>query len=205
MGVIAWAIHQEQPEKARELLQQAFAALPDSRGTPHSSSFASFGAATDLLRWAEQIDPERVTDYFWTTVRHYGGPSGGAWSPDEAMAADAKQQAQLVLLLSLYPISPDLPQHLIQPVFEYWESQIGEKGSRFTDQQGTFMAMALADPERAVDFAVRSYQALETEERRYIPQPWEQIGNTLTRNRDEIGEAITREVYHRWVIDRFDF
>jgi protocatechuate 3,4-dioxygenase beta subunit len=204
LGVIAWAIRQEQPEKARGLLRQAFAALPDSRASQHSHASATFGAAMDLLRWAEQIDPERLTDYFWTTVSHFGGMSGGAWSPDQAMEADAEQQSQLVLLLSLYSIAPDVPRQLIAPGFEYWESQIGQKGTRFTDGQGTFMAMALSDPERAVDFAVRFHQGLDAEHRRYIPQPWEVIGHALTRNRDELSEAITRDVFHRWVVDKFD-
>jgi hypothetical protein len=93
---------------------------------------------------------------------------------------------------------------LIAPGFEYWESQIGQKGTRFTDGQGTFMAMALSDPERAVDFAVRFHQGLDAERRRYIPQPWEVIGHALTRNRDELSEAITRDVFHRWVVDKFD-
>lgn len=204
IGVIAWAIHDTQPEKARELLRRAYAALPDLRGTHTSYADASFGAAMDLLRWAEQIDPERVTDYFWTTVSYYGGPSAGAWSPDEARAADVKRQAQLALLLALYPLDVDLPKQMIQPVFEYWHGELASPNVRFTDQAGTFMAMAMADPERAVDFAAEFYEALPAEQRRYIPQPWEVIGNTLTQDREAIGKTVTQKVFHRWVIDNFD-
>ena len=45
---------------------------------------------------------------------------------------------------------------------------------------------------------------LDAESRRHIPQPWQVIGNTLTQDRMAIGKAITREVFHRWVIDQHD-
>ena len=64
--------------------------------------------------------------------------------------------------------------------------------------------MAMTDPERAVDWAIRFDDELDKELRRRIPQPWEVIGNTLTLDREGVGKMITREVFHRWVIDQYD-
>jgi hypothetical protein len=92
----------------------------------------------------------------------------------------------------------------MEPVFQYWEVQFGTQSNRFTDHEGTFVAMALTNPERASDWAIRFHEQLDVNDRRYIPQPWEVIGKTLTNDRGSIGEFITREVFHRWVIDQFD-
>ena len=205
LGVIAWAIRETEPQRARELLQQAFAAI---RGPQDGGSYDSddgFGAAVELLRYAERIDPQRLTEYFWTAVSFYPGPSAGAWSPDEALPADADRQAQLALLFSLYKVAPKLPRQIMEPVFAYWESHPGTHEIRFTEHQGTFMAMALTDPQRAADWALKFHEELDPERRRYIPQPWEVIGDTLTKDRDAIGESMTRDVFHHWVIDQFDF
>jgi hypothetical protein len=67
------------------------------------------------------------------------------------------------------------------------------------------MAMAMTNPQRAADWAIRFNEQLDKESRRRIPQPWEVIGNTLTFDRQSVGKAITRDVFHGWVIDQYDF
>jgi hypothetical protein len=89
-------------------------------------------------------------------------------------------------------------------VFAYWEGRIGANPGRFTDREATFMAMAMTDPKRAADWAIRFDAKLDKDLRRRIPQPWEVIGDTLTNDREAIGKRITREVYHRWIIDQDD-
>ena len=106
-----------------------------------------------------------------------------AWSPDDAEEEDADRQSQLALLISLYSHSPGLPEQIMEPVFEYWEKQIGAGSRSFDDREATFMAMAMTDPHRAADWAIRFNEKLDDELRRRIPQPWEVIGNTLTRDR----------------------
>ncbi len=205
LGVIAFAIKDKDPEKARELLAAAFEAIPPQQGGGGSRADDVFAASMTLLRFAEEIDPDNVTGYFWKTVSNYGGPEARAWSPSDAAEENADRQAQLAVLLALYNVAPELAVQVMDPVFDYWEEQIGKDPSTFDGREATFMAMALTDPERAADFAVRFNDKLDKELRRRIPQPWEVIGNTLTQNRSEIGKAVTREVFHRWVIDEYDF
>lgn len=203
LGVIAYAIRDTDPQKSRELLGEAFETLPPQSGTGGSRTDDIFGAAIMLLRLAEVVDPDRLTQYFWITVKNYGGPEAHAWSPDDAAEENADRQAQLALLLSLYSAAPDVSEQIMAPVFEYWEQQIG-KNTRFNDAEATFLAMALSDPQRAVDWALRFERELDDEHRRIIPQPWTVIGDGLTMDRNELGKFITRHVYHRWIIDQYD-
>jgi hypothetical protein len=164
----------------------------------------TFGAAITLLRFAEEIDPDNLTEYYWRALSSYPGPDGGAWSPDDKEAKDADRQAQLALVLALYDAMPNMPKQIMEPVFTYWETRIGANPGRFTDREATFMAMAMTNPERGTDWAIRFDAKLDKDLRRNIPQPWEVIGDTLTNDREAIGKRITREVYHRWIIDQDD-
>jgi hypothetical protein len=205
LAVIAYALKETNPSKAKDLLRQAFDSIPEQHGGGGSRPDAIIGAAITLLRFAEEIDPENLTDYYWQALKHYPGPCGGAWSPDDAEEEDADRQSQLALLLSLYDRWPDLPEQIMEPVFQYWEGQIGRNSGSFDDREATFMAMAMTSPHRAADWAIRFDKKLDKELRRRIPQPWEVIGNTLTHDRSGLGKSITREVFHRWVIDEYDF
>lgn len=204
LGVIAMAIKDSDPKQARELLGRAFEALPDQQGAVGNRSRDVFGAAIALLRFAETVDPHSLTEYYWRALQHDPGPDAGAWSSDTKEVENANRLALLALALSLYDAMPDLPQQIMEPVFAYWERQIGRNSSRFTDCEATFMAMALTDPQRAADWAIRFDAKLDKKLRRYIPQPWEVIGRTLTSDRDVIGERMMRDVYHRWVIGQYD-
>jgi hypothetical protein len=204
LGVIAWAIRNMDPQRARDLLRRAFALVPEQHGGSGSRSDDVFGTSLTLLQFAEEVDPEHLTDYFWLTASLHAGPTGAGWTPDDAPREDAERQSHLVLLFARYDAAPELARRIMAPVFDYWDGQIGTKSHHFTDHEGTFMAMAQTDPQRAADWAVRFHEKLEAEDRRYIPQPWEIIGRALTDDRDSIGKSVTRQVFHRWVIDQFD-
>ncbi len=206
-GVIAVSIVEKDPEKARELLQQGFDAIPKQATGLSSWSELSFGTALTLLRYAEQVDPEHLTDYFWQTVQNYGGPRGNAWSPQDEEEKNAAQQAQMAILLALYSQPTELVLQVAAPVFDYWERQIEaeDRVDRFVNDRVPFIAMALADPVRAAQWAIAFDDSLNEQARRYIPQPWEVVGKTLTYSREEICKQLTRDVYHSWVIDEYNF
>ena len=158
-----------------------------------------------LLSHAEQIDPDNLTDYFWMAASRHTGPLGNAWSPDQREEKDADQQARLGILLARYNTPSELVRQVMDPVFTYWQKRVGkDASSRFTDYQATFVGMALADPDRAGKWAVEFEKGLNEDNRSYIPQPWEVIANTLTKDRDQISKYITRQVFHRWIIDEYD-
>lgn len=207
LGVIAFSTKDDNPEKARELLQQAFDAIPPQDSSMGQRSEDYFGAAIALLRYAEEVDAENLTKYFWLTVQKYGGPRGMAWSPEQTEEKNADRQARMAILLTLYDQPAELVNQIMEPVFGFWERQLDSdlSKSRFTDYEATFTAMALADPKRAVEWAVKFDKSLDDQRRRHIPQPWEVIGNTLSEYRERIGKRLIRKVFHRWVIDETDF
>ena len=203
LAMIAMSIHEDHPERARDLLKQADAAIPKQHGGGGSRVDAITGASILILRFAEKIAPDQLNEYFWRAVANHPGPEGGAWSPDDAEEEDADRQSELAILLALYDPMPELPQQVMQPVFDYWENH-SDATTQFTDRRASFTAMALTDPERAAEWSIRYYENLDKNRRRVIPQPWQIIGDTLTQDRDAIGKAIMRNVYHRWIIDEFD-
>ena len=207
LGVIAMAIKDNKPEKARELLRDAFEAIPKIDPSGGNRSRDYFGASVTLLRYAETIDLERFTDYFWRTVEQYGGPRGRSWSSEMEEQMNAEQQAQLAILLTLYGQSPEVVSQIVEPIFEYWEKQIGVKdeSSRFTDSEASYMAMALADPERASKWAIDYHDGLDPDKRRYIPQPYQVVAAALAFDREMLGKRITNRIFHRWVIGDPDF
>ncbi|MEM9659454.1 MAG: carboxypeptidase-like regulatory domain-containing protein, partial [Planctomycetota bacterium] len=113
LGAVAMAIFETDPDRAGELLQQAFEALPKQRGRSGYESDGIFGAAMTLLGYAEKIDPPRVADYYWQTLSQHPGPEGGAWSPADAAEKDAARQAMLALLIARYDGSPELTPQIV--------------------------------------------------------------------------------------------
>ncbi len=160
---------------------------------------AVFGVGMELLRLAEDIDPERLSDAFWTAVSLHPGPGTiGAWTPDYGPPIPAERLSLLTLLLSLYTATPNLPAPMMEPVFQYLERQIEFPPGSGT--RGVIMAMALTDPERAVDWAAKFHEKLRSDGIVTNSEPWIQIGRTLTNDRRSIAESITRDVFQRQVI-----
>lgn len=95
----------------------------------------------------------------------------------------------------------------MEPIFRFWEKQSGtsQTTTRIHQNDAAILAIALADPEQAADWAVQSEKSLDERTRRSIPQPWEIICKTLTLNRHELGQLITKRIYNYWVIGEYDF
>jgi tetratricopeptide (TPR) repeat protein len=206
LGVISYSIKEENPDKSKELLSRAFTDLP---GRGHNMGYQSemlFGAGLALLRYAEEIAPENLDQHFWQAYETYQGPSGNSWSAGDRTEVDADRQARLAILLWLYGFE-ELAKQSAASAFEYWENKIkqaDEKSYRFRDRQASFVAMALTNPARAVDFAVQCDETLSKEMLRRIPQPWEVIGQSLTMERWDLGQMLSKELFHLWTIDNYD-
>ncbi|MEM9659318.1 MAG: hypothetical protein AAF961_13245, partial [Planctomycetota bacterium] len=98
-----------------------------------------------------------------------------------------------------------LTPQIVEPIFAFWQQCIGDESIRFSDRRESIMALALADPHRAAEWAIAFDEKLSDSRRRYIPQPWEVVVETLTGDREEVSKAITRSDFHHWVIDEYDF
>ncbi|MEM7313243.1 MAG: hypothetical protein AAF497_08835 [Planctomycetota bacterium] len=153
----------------------------------------------------KDIAPEKLDDYFWRVVETYQGPSGYTWSANEQAEVDADRQSRMAILLWLYG-QQDQAKHLASSAFDFWENEIEnaqEKSFDFRDRRSTYVAMALTDPSRAADFAFRCEESISEEMKRRIPQPWEIIGQSLTKDRWELGKMVS-EFFHLWTIDKYD-
>jgi len=207
LGVMAMSLHGQDPEKAKQLLQQAWTELEataeSDRGNSQSGVYR-FGVALALLNYTEMIDPDSLTDSFWRMIALYPGPRGNSWQPEKQQIEDIERQAMLVLAFGLYDHEPEMCRQIMQPAFEYWSQNEHLQDQSFYRQNATFSAMAIADPRQAAQWAVEAYKVMPAETRRLIPQPWLTIATTLCSEPGAVHDMLAKEVFHRWFIDNYD-
>lgn len=200
-GVMAMALKDKDAERSKQLLQRAFEIVA-ADVADHRQRY-SFGTAVTLVRYAEDIAPDRLTDYFWTALGLYPVPGANSWLPDTAELDKIENVSQLVIVLALYGQSQELIDELMAPAFEYWDT--ADTSSRVLYRKNaTFIAMALANPEKATAWNTKFFEAMKKEDRRLIPQPWVTIGRTLGGSRQQIGQHLSEDVFHHWVIGNYD-
>ncbi len=207
LGVMAMSLHGQDPDKAKQLLRQAWTELEATVESEQGNSQGGvyrFGVALALLNYTEVIDPDSLTDSFWRMIALYPGPRGNSWQPGKQQIEDIERQAMLVLAFGLYDREPEMCRQIMQPAFAYWSQKEHLQDHDFYRKNATFSAMAIADPERAAQWAVDSHQAMPTENRRMIPQPWLIIGKTLCSEPKAVYDMLAEEVFIRWIIDKYD-
>ncbi|HEY8506697.1 MAG TPA: hypothetical protein VIL46_19090 [Gemmataceae bacterium] len=205
-GVMAMALAGKDPATARGLLAHAFDQLALPRAGRVYAASRPFPVAMTLLGYAETVDPARTREYFWRTLALHPGPALETWSPDEALRQKHTNTAQLVLLLALYGQYPDVQAELIDPVFRYWSDPTNRKKSNtyLLRENTVFMAMALADPRRAIEWHTEFHAKVDKEFRRTIPQPWMVIADAFAHEGPELHKHITEQGFRLWVIDKED-
>jgi tetratricopeptide (TPR) repeat protein len=207
LGVMAMALKKTDPQKAKELLQQAWSELEATADQPNGNSQGGkyrFGVALALLNYAEEIDPQNLTDHFWRAIAMFPGPQTNSWKPSKQAIDDLDRRAMLLLAFGLYDREPELCQRIMEPAFEYWSDPEHLQNHDFYRKTATFTAMALADPKRATQWARDAYKAMPVESRRLIPQPWLTVAKTLCSDRQTIQDMLADEVFIRWIIDNYD-
>lgn len=203
LTAIAWAIGQSEGVQARELLKRA--AELTKPGSNEFQADRAFGTAMLITMLAEELDPENLTYYYSKAIQVSPGPSGESWTPDGKAEKDLNRQALLALFLSLYEGNDVIVGQITQPIFEYWEAQIGNEELEPADSKAAMIAMALSDPDRASKWVIRFQDQVSVEKARRIPQPIEIIGNALTLTRKELRDYIAENVFYFWVPNRYDF
>ncbi|MBI2481000.1 MAG: carboxypeptidase regulatory-like domain-containing protein, partial [Planctomycetia bacterium] len=207
LGVMAMAIREQKPDKSRELLRQAWSEL-EATGS-QTNGYAQggvyrFGVALALLSYAESIDPDNLTDYFWRTIALYPGSQGSSWQPDEQQIEDLQRQAVLALAFGLYQREPAMCRRIMEPAFAYWSNPQHLQDHSFYRKTATFTAMALADPAQAGQWAIDARDMMPEKNRTLIPQPWLTVLTTLCADRQAIHDMLGDEVFTRWTIDKYD-
>ena len=107
------------------------------------------------------------------------------------------------ILLGMYGQLPELRREMMAPLFKRWTGYAEQ--AQFYRRNAVFVAMALTDPQRTIAWHSRFYSKVSKEHRRFLPQPWMIFADVFAHGGEQLGKRITREVFHRWVIDKEDF
>ncbi|GIW93822.1 MAG: hypothetical protein KatS3mg110_1863 [Pirellulaceae bacterium] len=205
LGVMAYALKDQDPQKARKLLRQALEELPFPSTYGNWRAWQIFGVGFTLARFAEEIDPDNLTDYFWQALARAPTPDltyhvVGQWMKANEIALLAK----LAVPVAQYDAMPGMAQQLAEPIFQYLD-ELGEGAPMaLYDAEAVFTVIALVHPDRAVDWAIRYHQNLPEQRRNDALQPWLILSRILTSSRWEIGQSIDRSVFYLWTIDQYD-
>ena len=197
-SAVATAIVSSDPEKAKELLRAA----TDQFEVSQSSQY-SFGAALNLLVNASECGPVVAEQAFWKLVDQYSNPNIREYSSDEIAKSRLQRSSDFALLLGLTDRYPELRRAAVEKIYEAFkgegklEGMLG--GSALTDLPTCFAAVAIDDPERAVQWHKKLYERIDEDARSYIPMPWVVISNTLSMDGKELSRYIANETMHQWV------
>lgn len=205
LGVMALAIADKDPDTARELLSEAFDQFTGREAADMFYRRNLFPVAVSLVRISERVDPAATNDYLARAVALHPGPGLPTFAADRARQEHDEQAANLVLLLASYGVYPDEVQSLAEPIFIH-AKDLGAASGRndWYRANAIVMAMALADPERAIAWFHTFYPQITGEDLRLIPQPWMPLAVAIGGDVETLWTHITHEVFHLWVVDRED-
>ena len=65
--------------------------------------------------------------------------------------------------------------------------------------------MALADADRAAKWLEDYITRTKEDELKYIPQPWELMGEAIANDNQGFWDSLHEHVLHLWVVDKEDF
>ena len=196
-SAVATAIVSSEPEKAKELMQTAIEMFEVSQSNQYA-----FGSALNLFVNASQCDPVVTEQAFWKLVDQYSNPNTRAHGPDELAKSRLRQLSDFAVLLGLTDRFPEVRQKSVEQIYEAFKGEgklDGILGNSLTDFATCFAAVALDNPERAVQWHKQLYERTNEKSRNYIPMPWVVISNTLSMDGKELSRYIANEIMHQWV------
>jgi protocatechuate 3,4-dioxygenase beta subunit len=197
LGLVALAIHGKDPDEARNLLKQAFDEL-DGDKSARQDRRTLIPSSMALVHLSETIDPSATREYLWRTIAliPIAAESPDSWSRQQAR----QQEAKLAILLMRYGLYPEAAAQLAG-------SQFTQEDIKSHDPNTTaaYYAMALADADRSTKWLEDYIKRTKGDELKYIPQPWELMGEALASDDKEFWDSLDERVLHLWVVDKEDF
>jgi hypothetical protein len=201
-GVMAMALAEADPGRARSLLRAAFDLI--GQGTTRDAwQEHRFVIGFILLRFAATIDPESSNECFWKALSLHPGPAAEDWSSTYSAQLASETVSKLVVLLSLYGRFPDLCRRLMEPVRDHVEKESGAPTAY--RQDATLTALALTEPDRIIAWYLAGLRQLEKDSARNGSWSWKPIADAVGNDGEELGHVLTEGVFRRWTIDREDF
>jgi protocatechuate 3,4-dioxygenase beta subunit len=197
LGLVALSISGNDPEAARTLLKQAFDELDGEDAVRHQPA-AMVPSSIALVALSETIDPAATREYVWRTIALFPAAPD---SPDSWSRQQFRQhEAKIIILLTRYGLLPEAATELAAPLFA-----LDDIKSHDPNTTAAFFAMALADADRSAKWLEDYIARTKGDELKYIPQPWELMGEALVGDNKEFWDALHERVLHLWVVDKEDF
>ena len=197
LGLVALAIHRKDPDAAKNLLLQAFDELDGEKAARHDRR-SLIPSSLALVHLSETIDPAATREYLWRTIAlvPVAAESPDSWSRQQLRQFEAKA----AILLLRYGLHPELATELSQPLFA-----LDDIKSHDPNHTAAFYAMAMADADRSAKWLEEYIARTKGDELKYIPQPWELMGEALAGDDKEFWDSLHEHVLHMWVVDKEDF
>lgn len=196
-SAMATIVTSADPKKGRELIDKATESFEVAR----SNQFA-FGAALNLLVHASECGPVAAENAYWKLLDQYSNPNIKSWDVEGTAKVKLRQSAELAVLLGLTDRFPEVRQQAVGQIYEAFKGEgklEGMLGRSLTDLSSCFAAVAMDDPQRAVEWHKKLYGRIHEDARNYIPMPWVVIANTLSMDGKEFSRYIANETMHQWV------
>ena len=203
-GIIAMAVYQKHPDRAKELLRTAFEMVGNCKSQyKDRETFA-------LLRYAQTVDPGSTGEYWWRMIADHGGPNPR--NPNRPPEKELQERrASSAILLQLYGQFPDLATQLTEPLFQYWESvdpvdALGEgtrgkkDGIDFRDSVSTLAAMTLQNSYRTVELMNNWWPAGYERFNRSPDSAWILVAEMLSHESNELSRLISKRLHHEWLL-----
>jgi len=150
-GLMAKALADTDPERARGLLESAFQGMETLADGPRRERFTNDCAmAPSLLPLAERIAPERLEEYLWRAI----ALRAPRYEPDSRPGPDTPAliaDGGLAYYVARY--DPDLARDLLEPLVAFLRSQVNRVDSSTRDWAPVYAALAEVDPAWAEELA----------------------------------------------------
>ena len=198
LGLVALAICGKDPDAAKNLLKRAFDEIDNENAARRHDRRTLIPSSMALVHLSETIDPAATREYLWRTIAlvPVTADSPDSWSRQQFRQFEAKA----AILLMRYGLHPELAAELCQPLFAL--EDIKSHDPNFT---AAFYAMAMADADRSAKWLEDYIAKTKGDELKYIPQPWELMGEALGSDDKGFWDSLHERVLHLWMVDKEDF
>ncbi|MGI9518830.1 MAG: carboxypeptidase-like regulatory domain-containing protein [Pirellulaceae bacterium] len=186
---VARAIADEQPAQAKILLTRARQIISHRNQKYHN------GLAVRLLWFAQSIDQESTSAYWWRAMAAQGGP----YTDNPNISRELERvdhQAHQALLLIMFNQYPELRSRMMEGVFEYWESKLTLPEDLYYYSRASVAAMMLHDPDRAIVLAQRWWESNDLLYRIHPQAPAYLFVDVVALDREELMRVIVSEAFN---------
>ena len=194
-ATLAFILKDSHPREAKELLKSAF----DSLFNYFPRSDHRMGMILNMLRFESKVHIGSSPN-FWKIVEQLSDPNvpqSNSTHSDKLLM----RQSELALLLAIFDREPETRERLCRILIERFENP-RENDPIFHSQRKNGIAMAavaLHDPQRAIEMVKTFHQKIPEQRRHVIPAPWTIVAGCLAREGNETVDFLATEFLFTWI------